>query len=417
MKKIFTLIALAAMALGVNAQTTIDLSGLKTSDFTFDAADFSTGTYDVKINDSDADKTTVEVFNYIKKDKANWSPLVLTGKDVEFHYKDGGEKTNIFQLWPNNINVNGKNFRIVVKNAKAREVITIKVATKGTTAAVFAAIENCTADANNPADAGDKQTDPAKFLEFKFTASAAGDVIIQETKGGFNIASITREGGESGEEVKDPTPAKTWDFTTTTADMFGDGWAEDGSTAGRYSYGTEIEAGTYVDLGTIGFEFGSGICVGGATIKEGNVRVDVGKSIILNATDGAYRIKDLAKNDVVRIRCKTANTSEVRTFTVSNGTPDKIEAPFEETEDGKKAVTVEAEITVAANGDLTLTQSKGITVMAITINDALPEVSTGIETVNANVENNGAIYNLAGQKVSESYKGVVIQNGVKMLRK
>jgi alpha-galactosidase/6-phospho-beta-glucosidase family protein len=37
--------------------------------------------------------------------------------------------------------------------------------------------------------------------------------------------------------------------------------------------------------------------------------------------------------------------------------------------------------------------------------------------VNANVENNGAIYNLAGQKVSESYKGVVIQNGVKMVRK
>ena len=42
---------------------------------------------------------------------------------------------------------------------------------------------------------------------------------------------------------------------------------------------------------------------------------------------------------------------------------------------------------------------------------------TGIETVKTTTVANGAIYNLAGQKVSEGYKGVVIQNGVKMLRK
>ena len=42
--------------------------------------------------------------------------------------------------------------------------------------------------------------------------------------------------------------------------------------------------------------------------------------------------------------------------------------------------------------------------------------STGITHV-LDVKVNGAVYNLAGQKVSENYKGVVIQNGRKMIQK
>jgi hypothetical protein len=65
-----------------------------------------------------------------------------------------------------------------------------------------------------------------------------------------------------------------------------------------------------------------------------------------------------------------------------------------------------------------LTQSKGINVKAITINADLPEAGggTGIKNVTTTA-NSSAIYNLAGQKVSESYKGVVIQNGKKMINK
>ena len=37
--------------------------------------------------------------------------------------------------------------------------------------------------------------------------------------------------------------------------------------------------------------------------------------------------------------------------------------------------------------------------------------------VKANVENNSAIYNLAGQKVGADFKGLVIKNGVKMIQK
>ena len=46
-----------------------------------------------------------------------------------------------------------------------------------------------------------------------------------------------------------------------------------------------------------------------------------------------------------------------------------------------------------------------------------PANASGISTVKANVENNSAIYNLAGQKVAKDYKGLVIKNGVKMIQK
>ena len=43
---------------------------------------------------------------------------------------------------------------------------------------------------------------------------------------------------------------------------------------------------------------------------------------------------------------------------------------------------------------------------------------TGVESIKTFTEKaNGACYNLAGQKVDSAYKGVVIQNGKKMIQK
>lgn len=47
-----------------------------------------------------------------------------------------------------------------------------------------------------------------------------------------------------------------------------------------------------------------------------------------------------------------------------------------------------------------------------------PKQATGIQTVkNETISLNAPMYNLAGQKVAEGYKGVVIQNGVKRIQK
>jgi hypothetical protein len=42
---------------------------------------------------------------------------------------------------------------------------------------------------------------------------------------------------------------------------------------------------------------------------------------------------------------------------------------------------------------------------------------TGINTIKTDADVNAPVYNLAGQKVDKSYKGVVIMNGKKMIQK
>ena len=41
--------------------------------------------------------------------------------------------------------------------------------------------------------------------------------------------------------------------------------------------------------------------------------------------------------------------------------------------------------------------------------------ATGINGINAD-ENDGAAYNLAGQKVGKNYKGIIVKNGKKMMK-
>ena len=45
-----------------------------------------------------------------------------------------------------------------------------------------------------------------------------------------------------------------------------------------------------------------------------------------------------------------------------------------------------------------------------------PDDATGIDNVNANLNHNDAIYNLAGQRVGKDYKGIVVTKGKKALR-
>ncbi len=47
----------------------------------------------------------------------------------------------------------------------------------------------------------------------------------------------------------------------------------------------------------------------------------------------------------------------------------------------------------------------------------LDEGTSGINTIKANTDVNAPVYNLAGQQVEKSYKGLVIKNGKKVINK
>jgi hypothetical protein len=78
--------------------------------------------------------------------------------------------------------------------------------------------------------------------------------------------------------------------------------------------------------------------------------VDIGKALQLNASNGVFKITDLAKGDKVSIRFKNASKTEARKFTVTNGDIETIDAPNTDEDNTEK----EATITVAADGALVL---------------------------------------------------------------
>lgn len=408
MKKIFTLIALAVMALGVNAQNllTFPLDG-DAKDITLKDGGFEVHAVSEKSGAAiDANSQYFGTSEAYEKVETRWKP---GGK--------GGSNVKITITAPENGNLS-----IYVRSASSGASDRALVVSQNGVELFNQVIKETEASDYETATI-EGEEEPKKIFPIVKLAVAGGTVDITWTTNSLNFYGFKFEGTGGGTDpVLPPTAATTWDFTTTTADMLDGGWAEDASTAGRYTYGTEIAADTYVDLASIGFSYGAGIsvgCSGGKLEGAKAIRVDLGKQIQLNASNGVYIITGLAKDDVVNIRFASAKSSEERTFTITNGDKESIKATVSEDGEGKtKADVVEETITVASNGNLKLTQSKGINVKAITINADLPEAGggTGIKNVTTTA-NSSAIYNLAGQKVSESYKGVVIQNGKKMINK
>lgn len=85
----------------------------------------------------------------------------------------------------------------------------------------------------------------------------------------------------------------------------------------------------------------------------------------------------------------------------------------------KEADPVEQTYTLTADADKLYLGRNGNTATFVTLLKVTRGGATGIQETVAPVKviNNGAIYNLAGQKVNESYKGIVIKNGKKYIQK
>lgn len=408
MKKIFTLIAAALMAVGASAQTTY-----------FDYTVSNTATAAVG---------TVTLGTPTKVE----SSTIATGK---YAYKSDGDLGS------------GKYIKGTLADAakfQAGDVITVSFYTgstpTGSDYGVVLSADNSSAVTTLYSSEGAKNTVETKSYTVTATDAFVGetDVYVARATGKSTyIVSIKVTGGEREAVIPaEPTAATTWNFAVTSeADSLALAALVDGGTwtyakeDSRFQYNVEVAANKFVDLGEIGFPGGAGIQVGrsGNKMTAGStIRVDVNNRVQLNCSNGQFRIPDLAKDDVVKIRYASGSGTEARTFTVTNGTPATLNATVTpDAADPKKgtADVIEAEVTVTADGDLTLLQSKGINVYAIAINTELPEVPsdepsdpTGINTVatdaaKANVvkkyvdgkqvviEKNGKKYNVAGAQI------------------
>ncbi len=243
----------------------------------------------------------------------------------------------------------------------------------------------------------------------------------KEKQDPFKIMNVTATIEPAGGDEPAAT-GKSWDFTKTSADVIAAldadaNWVASTEGTGdnaftRYQYKNEIAKETYVDLASIGFAPGAGIEVGrvGGKMEGGKtIRIDANNRIQLNCSNGVFKIKDLKAGDVVKIQFACASNSEDRTFTVTNADKATVTA----TKDQAKIVET---LTIAADGDLVLQQSKAINIYAIAVNGELPTGIQNIKAATKTIENN-VIYNLAGQRVNESYKGIVIKNGKKYIQK
>ena len=112
----------------------------------------------------------------------------------------------------------------------------------------------------------------------------------------------------------------------------------------------------------------------------------------------------------------TGGSAETYTACYKEGEDNKIAAEFAAVVDASdKATNVTDEGSVV---NLTTTNMAVKAVGGSTPTEVTPDLTpSGIETVKVVKDVNAPIYNLAGQKVNNDYKGVVIQNGKKFMNK
>lgn len=447
MKKIFTLIALAAMALGVNAQTATD-TYLDVANYeSLDNIDLKNCT---KLYSYDAEKKVLVLSAYAAYQSSKQSQEADGKTGLGFVTYTSSGSSSVDGGWQAQDDFMGSQYygllsggnasdrAAAIKSAnaytfKVKNITKVSILGKSgkkTERQVILTVKEGETEVANKID--DTNTIVAMTVD-NLDASKTYDITVtgnSSSNGHFYEIAFYQAGGsgDQPETPKDPTAATTWNFASELSsndaanleadaanwEYTSDGyWANKTVLAERNVFATLSANGVALDV-VKGIQFTRDNNSG---LDAGRIRIAPAKYFAVNGTAILIKFAELVKDDVVKMRIKGAGTS-ARQITITNGDVASIESKTEGEGEEAKTVEFETEFKVSANGDVILAPSNGFQFMAITINADLPEVVVdGIETVKTHVENNGAIYNLAGQKVSESYKGVVIQNGVKMVRK
>lgn len=212
-----------------------------------------------------------------------------------------------------------------------------------------------------------------------------------------------------------PSTADDWnsswatDYTNIKADD--SNWVQDGTTE-RYWTDASYTSSTPVALEANGVQlnFTKGLLFKWS--GNGTIRLDPNptRGLTINNKNGTIIIPNLKAGDKIKFSTRTGKNGDERSWTVVNATVKTG------TLTSSTGVFAMAELEVTADGDVTFTPSNGMSVDYILV----MRPTTGIQNIDAadaEVSADAKEVNLLGQPVGENYKGVVIVDGKKFVRK
>jgi hypothetical protein len=390
MKKIFTLISLFALALGVQAQTLINYPNSQDGITKSGTTDFST----VKIYTNTTTVNGVKFANgYTTSDALNSNYATIS---VEGGFK-AGDVITIAGAFNNSDET--KKAAIDIFTVGDENAITVLYTT--------AQFVNGRTSANDP-------------VEETYTLTEDYDILYLGRNGntGTFITTLRVDRGEV--KPSDPTAPTTWDFTqalsdndaanlaadanTWTFDETNNYWKNAAALAEKNVF-VSLTAGNAVLDVTKGLTFARDNSEG---LGEDRVRIKSKNYVAVNGSKISISLGSLVKDDVVKLRFKGAGESE-RSLTVSNT---ELVSGSLTTADVEEH---EVELKVLKDNVVTLTTTNGFQFMAITVNAELPTGVNGVKAEGAKAKVAGTV-NLAGQQVGADYKGVVIKDGKKVMQ-
>lgn len=184
MKKLFTLIATALMAVSVNAQT-----DATTYDFAGITEDRVTVNEHGEKNNRALDGVDCPCVNYLAAD--NNKKMLVQIKDIDLltiQYSNSGQKSPAITFAEKFLNLDQKNFVLIIGTEEVKlkkdDVISVKFSAKGSKEAILHAETNLTGEDVKSKDNQDIQI-------ASFTVGANGTAKIKETNGGARIYAMT----------------------------------------------------------------------------------------------------------------------------------------------------------------------------------------------------------------------------------
>ena len=188
MKKIFTLIATALMAVSVNAQKT------EPAVFQFDnkAETYVLGDY-TEATTYEMDKVSGFSVNYTGSSASDNKLQIklAANEEIFFEYGNKEKKNNVLKTAPDYAVFDSKNFVINVP-LQTEDVLTIKFSAKGSTASTMGIYGEtpCIELDESTSEDDLKSTAKDDYKVIKFVATKGGTAKVKETTGGFRLYAI-----------------------------------------------------------------------------------------------------------------------------------------------------------------------------------------------------------------------------------